>query len=85
MLSQRLSVQRKSTGVACTTGVESSDNLKAMAREGCQILDPRIRRTRQLLQQALEKLLETKELDRISVQDIAAAATEIEPHSTITM
>src|SRR5882724_11627770 len=38
-------------------------------------LDPRIRRTRQLLQQALEKLLKTKELDNISVQDIADAAT----------
>jgi AcrR family transcriptional regulator len=38
-------------------------------------LDPRIRRTRLLLQQALGKLLETKEFDRISVQDIAEAAT----------
>jgi AcrR family transcriptional regulator len=38
-------------------------------------VDPRIRRTRQLLQQALEKLLKTKEFDKISVQDIAEAAT----------
>jgi AcrR family transcriptional regulator len=38
-------------------------------------LDPRIRRTRQLLQEALEKLLETKEFDKISVQDIAEQAT----------
>ena len=38
-------------------------------------VDPRIRRTRVLLQQALGKLLETKEFDRISVQDIAEAAT----------
>ena len=38
-------------------------------------LDPRIRRTRVLLQQALGKLLETKEFDKISVQDIAEAAT----------
>lgn len=37
-------------------------------------LDPRIRRTRQALQQALEKLLQTKEFDRISVQEIAEAA-----------
>src|ERR1700758_2698691 len=37
--------------------------------------DPRIRRTRVLLQQALEKLLKEKDFDRISVQDIAAAAT----------
>jgi AcrR family transcriptional regulator len=38
-------------------------------------LDPRIRRTRLLLQQALGKLLENKEFDKISVQDIAEAAT----------
>jgi AcrR family transcriptional regulator len=44
--------------------------------ENCRdTLDPRIRRTRLLLQQALGKLLETKEFDRISVQDIAEAAT----------
>src|SRR5271154_4977444 len=36
---------------------------------------PRIRRTRHLLQQALEKLLESKEFEDISVQDIAEAAT----------
>jgi AcrR family transcriptional regulator len=41
----------------------------------CETLDPRIRRTRQLLQQALEKLLETKEFEKISVQDIADQAT----------
>jgi AcrR family transcriptional regulator len=40
-----------------------------------ETLDPRIRRTRQLLQQAMEKLLETKDFDKISVQDIADAAT----------
>ena len=38
-------------------------------------LDPRIRRTRQLMQQALAKLLERKEFEEISVQDIADAAT----------
>ena len=44
--------------------------------ESCQeILDPRIRRTRQLLQEALGKLLEEKEFEKISVQDIAEAAT----------
>lgn len=37
-------------------------------------LDPRIRRTRLALQQALGKLLETTEFDKISVQDIAEAA-----------
>lgn len=40
-----------------------------------EILDPRIRRTRQMLQQALGKLLETREFEKISVQDIAEAAT----------
>jgi AcrR family transcriptional regulator len=40
-----------------------------------EILDPRIRRTRLLLQQALEKLLAQQEFDKISVQDIAEAAT----------
>jgi len=44
--------------------------------ESCQeIVDPRIRRTRRLLQQALEKLLTTREFDKISVQDISEAAT----------
>ena len=38
-------------------------------------VDPRIRRTRHLLQQALEKLLESKAFEEISVQDIAEAAT----------
>jgi AcrR family transcriptional regulator len=46
-----------------------------MDQETCEIVDPRIRRTRQLLLQALEKLLATKEFDKISVQDIADAAT----------
>jgi AcrR family transcriptional regulator len=38
-------------------------------------IDPRIRRTRLLLQQALGKLLESRDFDKISVQDIAEAAT----------
>jgi AcrR family transcriptional regulator len=46
-----------------------------MSEPACEVLDPRIRRTRQLLQQALGKLLETKDFDKISVQDIADAAT----------
>jgi len=46
-----------------------------MSKTNCETMDPRIRRTRQLLQQALERLLETKEFERISVQDIAEAAT----------
>jgi len=43
--------------------------------EGCvETMDPRIRRTRLALQQALGKLLETKEFDAVSVQEIAEAA-----------
>jgi AcrR family transcriptional regulator len=41
----------------------------------CEQLDPRIRRTRQLLLDALQRLLEEKEFDKISIQDIAEAAT----------
>jgi len=37
--------------------------------------DPRIRRTRQLLQQALGQLLAGKEFEKISIQEIADAAT----------
>jgi AcrR family transcriptional regulator len=38
-------------------------------------LDPRSRRTRELLQQALSTLLDTREFDTISVQDITESAT----------
>jgi AcrR family transcriptional regulator len=56
--------------------VAASDKVRtAMAEKRCETLDPRIRRTRQLLQQALEKLLEKKGFDEISVLDIAEAAT----------
>jgi AcrR family transcriptional regulator len=41
----------------------------------CEVRDPRIRRTRQLLQGALLQLLGSKSLDDISVQDITDAAT----------
>jgi AcrR family transcriptional regulator len=43
--------------------------------KSCETLDPRVRRTRQLLQQALQKMLEQKEFEDISVQDITEAAT----------
>jgi AcrR family transcriptional regulator len=46
-----------------------------MQLEECERLDPRIRRTRQLLQDALRRLLQEKEFDKISVQDITEAAT----------
>ena len=38
-------------------------------------LDPRVRRTRQLLVDALQQVLETKSFEELSVQDIAEAAT----------
>jgi AcrR family transcriptional regulator len=41
----------------------------------CEVRDPRIRRTRQLLQGALLQLLGSKAFDDISVQDITDAAT----------
>jgi AcrR family transcriptional regulator len=41
----------------------------------CQVRDPRIRRTRKLLQGALGKLMLTKSFDEISVHDIAEEAT----------
>jgi AcrR family transcriptional regulator len=41
----------------------------------CEVRDPRMRRTRKLLQDALQKLLSTKSFDEISVQDITDAAT----------
>jgi AcrR family transcriptional regulator len=41
----------------------------------CQVRDPRIRRTRKLLQGALGDLMQTKSFDEISVQDITEAAT----------
>jgi AcrR family transcriptional regulator len=41
----------------------------------CEVRDPRIRRTRQLLQGALRDLMQSKSLDEISVQDITEAAT----------
>jgi AcrR family transcriptional regulator len=46
-----------------------------MAESSCKTMDPRVRRTRQLLQQALEKLLETRAFETLSVQDITDAAT----------
>ena len=41
----------------------------------CEVRDPRIRRTRQLLQEALQTLLRSRKFEDISVQEIAEAAT----------
>jgi AcrR family transcriptional regulator len=41
----------------------------------CEVRDPRIRRTRKLLQGGLESMMQSKSFDEISVQDITEAAT----------
>jgi AcrR family transcriptional regulator len=41
----------------------------------CEVRDPRIRRTRQLLQGALRTLMQTRSFEEISVQEIAETAT----------
>src|SRR5271155_2019051 len=46
-----------------------------MLHSQCEQLDPRIRRTRRLLLDALKRLLEEKEFDKISIQDITESAT----------
>jgi len=46
-----------------------------MTVSDCEVRDPRIRRTRQLLQGALLTLLRTRNFEEISVQEIAEAAT----------
>jgi len=46
-----------------------------MAISDCEVRDPRIRRTRQLLQGALRTRMQTKSFDEISVQDITDMAT----------
>jgi AcrR family transcriptional regulator len=46
-----------------------------MTISDCDVRDPRIRRTRQLLHEALLHLMQTKGFEEISVQDITEAAT----------
>src|SRR5260370_17475312 len=43
--------------------------------QSCEHLDPRVRRTRQLLVQAFFELLSAKDFEALSVQDIAEKAT----------
>jgi AcrR family transcriptional regulator len=43
--------------------------------EGSKDIDPRVRRTRKMFQDALAKLLKEKEFDKISIGDIAEAST----------
>ncbi len=49
-------------------------DLQESPAQPCEPVDPRIRRTRELLQQSLGRLLETKDFDRISVHEITDAA-----------
>jgi AcrR family transcriptional regulator len=60
---------------AITAGQAQLDEAALVPSSCTETLDPRIRRTRELLQQALAKLLETRDFDRISVQDITETAT----------
>jgi AcrR family transcriptional regulator len=46
-----------------------------MPLSDCEVRDPRMRRTRQLLQGALGTLMQSRSFDEIAVQDIAEAAT----------
>jgi AcrR family transcriptional regulator len=46
-----------------------------MLQHECERMDPRIRRTRQLLRDALRRLLADKEFDKVTIQDITEAAT----------
>ena len=46
-----------------------------MSNSPPKMLDPRVRRTRQLLHDALDRLLETKDFEAISIQEITDAAT----------
>jgi AcrR family transcriptional regulator len=58
-------------------GLVPSNGLKGnlMPISDCEVRDPRIRRTRQLLQGALLQLMQTKSFDEVSVQDITDVAT----------
>jgi AcrR family transcriptional regulator len=62
----------ESTPDAAATPLESAASESAPLP--LESTDPRIRRTRQLLQQALAQLLHTRDFDRLSVQEITDAA-----------
>jgi AcrR family transcriptional regulator len=52
-----------------------SEHRRPVPISDCDVRDPRMRRTRNLLQDALQMLLHSKKFEEISVQDIADAAT----------
>jgi AcrR family transcriptional regulator len=55
--------------------IQPVDASSADSSDICGRTDPRSRRTRELLQQALATLMKEKDFDKISVNDITAAAT----------
>ena len=59
---------------AASTPMESATSPTESAPAPLESQDPRIRRTRQLLQQALAQLLRTRDFDKLSVQEITDAA-----------
>ena len=61
----------------CCVKDSASDKLPVMAIpvSDCDVRDPRQKRTRRLLQDALRKLLQEKPFEEIFVQDIAEVAT----------
>ncbi len=60
--------------IAPSPHAESASLPLESASSPCEATDPRIRRTRQLLQQALAELLHTRDFDKLSVQEITDAA-----------
>ena len=52
-----------------------SEHPRPVPISDCEVRDPRMRRTRKLLQDALQMLLHSKSFEEISVQDITDAAT----------
>jgi AcrR family transcriptional regulator len=78
MTTRQLSIQEKRRLSLILAPIEAFCNLMIrMPPTGSirEALDPRVKRTRQMLQCALAKLLKEKGFDQISVQDIADAAT----------
>ena len=64
----------ETTPDAALIAVESSASAADTSPLPLESQDPRIRRTRQLLQQALAQLLRTRDFDKLSVQEITDAA-----------
>src|SRR6202167_1883316 len=67
--------ESKSAPLSKSSAERQPSNGVTMPISDCQVRDPRIRRTRKLLQGALGSLMQTKSFDEISVQDITEAAT----------